>query len=70
MNAIRTAIKEEAEEAGWAVASKVSQQINRIISLSPKNFGYSKWQSLIRATDYFEESKNSKGQLVFRIKNK
>lgn len=70
MNAIRKAIGEEVDDSGWAVASKVSQQVNRLISLSPKNFGYSKWQSLIRATEYFEESKNSKGQLVFRIKKK
>ena len=70
MNAIRKAISEEADEAGWAIASKISQQINRQISLSPKNFGYAKWPALIRATEYFEEGKNSKGQQVFRIKKK
>lgn len=70
MNAIRQAIMVEADDNGWALASKVSQQINRQISLSPKNFGYAKWQSLIRATEYFEEEKKSKGQLFFRIKKK
>jgi hypothetical protein len=70
MNAIRKAINEEAEDDGWALASKISQQINHLISLSPKNFGYAKWPSLIRATEYFEEGKNSKGQPVFRIKKK
>ena len=70
MNAIRKAINEEAEDDGWALASKISQQINHLISLSPKNFGYAKWPSLIRATEYVEEGKNSKGQPVFRIKKK
>lgn len=70
MNAIRKAISEEADEAGWAIASKISQQINCQISLSPKNFGYAKWPALIRATEYFDENKNSKGLLVFRIKKK
>ena len=54
----------------WSIASKISQQINRQISLSPKNFGYAKWPALIRATEYFEEGKNSKEQQVFRIKKK
>lgn len=70
MNAIRQAINEDAEENGWALASKVSAQLNRQIRLIPKNFGYATWPALIRATEYFEESKNSKGQLVFRIKKK
>ena len=29
-----------------------------------------KWPALIRATEYFEEGKNFKGQQVFRIKKK
>ena len=70
MNAIRQAINEDAEENGWALASKVSAQLNRQIRLIPKNFGYAKWPALIRATEYFEEGKNSKGQQVFRIKKK
>lgn len=70
MKAIRTAIDESKDESGWAQASKVSMQVNNLISLSPKNFGYAKWASLIHATEYFEEQKNSKGQLEFKIKGK
>ncbi len=68
MNAIRKAISEEMDDDGFAEASRVSNQINRLISLSPKNFGYSKWLSLIRATEYFEEGKNAEGRPAFRIK--
>lgn len=70
MNAIRQAIHEEADDNNWALASKISQRLLRQISLSPKNFGYKTWPILIRATEYFDENKNSKGQLVFRIKKK
>jgi uncharacterized protein (TIGR00288 family) len=57
MNAIQSAITEEMDETGWAPCSSVSQQINRSISLSPKNYGYTKWAQLIQATEYFEEKK-------------
>lgn len=70
MNAIRQAIHEEADDNGWALASRISQRLRRQISLSPKNFDYKTWPILIRATEYFDEDKNSKGQLVFRIKKK
>lgn len=68
MNAIRKAIIEEMDDDGFAEASRVSNQINRLISLSPKNFGYGKWVQLIRATEYFEEGKNADGKTAFRIK--
>ncbi len=70
MNAIRQAIQEIQDEDGWALAANVSQQVSRLIVHSPKNFGYASWPKLIHATEYFEESKNSKDQLVFRIKKK
>ena len=69
MNAMRNAIEEEKEDDGWALAADVSQNINRKISLSPKNFGYSKWLSVVRATEYFEESKRE-NQIAFRLKEK
>lgn len=68
LDAIRKAILEEMDDDGFAEASRVSNQINRLISLSPKNFGYSRWLSLIRATEYFEEGKNADGKTAFRIK--
>jgi len=70
MNAIRHAIEEEKDDDGWALSSKVSQQINRVISLSPKNYGYSKWVNLIQALEYFEERKNKAGQIEFKQKEK
>lgn len=70
MNAVRKAIQECQDDNGWALAVKVSQLVSRQISHSPKNFGYATWPKLIRAMEYFEESKNSKEQPVFRIKKK
>lgn len=70
MNAIRNAIEEEKEDDGWALSSKVSQQINRLISLSPKNYGYPKWVNLIQAIEYFEERKNKNSQIEFKLKDK
>lgn len=67
MNAIRKAIEESMEDDGWALAAKVSQQVSRQITHSPKNFGYATWPKLIHATAYFEERKNSKGNQEFRI---
>ncbi|MCQ2125000.1 MAG: NYN domain-containing protein [Fibrobacter sp.] len=70
MNAIRKAIQECQDDNGWALAATVSQLVSRKITHSPKNFGYATWPKLIHAMEYFEESKNSKDQPVFRIKKK
>lgn len=68
MKAIREAINEKSDDDGWAEASAISQQINQLVRLSPRSFGYTKWAQLIRATEYFGERKNSKGQLFFKNK--
>ncbi len=68
MKAIREAIDEKSDDDGWAEASAISQQINQLVRLSPRSFGYTKWAQLIRATEYFGERKNSKGQVFFRNK--
>lgn len=68
MKAIREAIDEKSDDDGWAEASAISQQINQLVRLSPRSFGYTKWAQLIRATEYFGERKNSKGQLFFKNK--
>ena len=70
MNAIRKAIGEEMDEDGWAPASSVAQQVHRQISLSPRNYGYSRWDQLIRATEFFDSKKNADGHLCFRLKKK
>ena len=50
MNAIRKEFaKRPKKTAGH------SQQINRQIPLSLKNFSYAKWPALIRTTEYFEK---------------
>lgn len=68
MKAIREAINEKSDDDGWAEASAISQQINQQVRLSPRSFGYTKWAQLIRATEYFGERKNSKGQVFFKNK--
>lgn len=68
MKAIREAINEKSDDDGWAEASAISQKINQLVRLSPRNFGYTKWIQLIRATEYFGERKNSKGQVFFKNK--
>ncbi len=68
MKAIREAINEKSDDDGWAESSAISQQINQLVRLSPRSFGYTKWAQLIRATEYFGERKNSKGQVFFRNK--
>ena len=68
MKAIREAIDEKSDDDGWAEASAISQQINQLVRLSPRSFGYTKWAQLIRATEYFGERKNSKGQVFFKNK--
>lgn len=68
MKAIREAINEKSDDDGWAEASAISQQINLLVRLSPRSFGYTKWAQLIRATEYFGERKNSKGQVFFKNK--
>lgn len=68
MKAIREAINEKSDDDGRAEASAISQQINQLVRLSPRSFGYTKWAQLIRATEYFGERKNSKGQVFFKNK--
>ena len=68
MKAIREAINEKSDDDGWAEASAISQQINQLVRLSPRSFGYTKWAQLIRAAEYFGERKNSKGQVFFKNK--
>ena len=56
MNALRAAIEAMKGENGFAPMSRVGQYISNHSSLSPKNYGFSRWSDLIRATEYFEET--------------
>lgn len=67
MGALRAAIDNCAEEGGWAFLGKIGQHIRNQSSLSPSNYGYSRWSDLMRATEYFEEEQRSQ-QPWFRKK--
>ncbi|WP_082783543.1 NYN domain-containing protein [Snodgrassella sp. CFCC 13594] len=55
MNLIRNAVKEHADDDGWASLGVVGQYINKVNSdFDARNWGYAKLSSLIRAIDLFE----------------
>jgi hypothetical protein len=68
MNILRDAIESMKDEAGWAHMGSIGQYISNHSSLSPKNYGYTKWSELIRAMEYFEESGGDKNHPHFRLK--
>jgi len=70
LNVLRSAIDAEAEDDGWTHLGRIGQYIaNNKPSLSPKNYGYSKWVALIQATKYFEEETRN-NHPYFRKKRK
>ena len=44
---------------------RIGQYIANNSSLSHKNYGYSKWSDLIRATEYFAEVQGENSQPAF-----
>lgn len=68
MNTLRSAIQSSEGDDGWAFLGKVGAFIANQSSLSHKNYGYSKWSDLIRATEYFEEEVRNQNQPHFRLK--
>lgn len=68
MNILRSAIQSSEGDDGWAFLGKVGAFIANQSSVSPKNYGYSKWSDLIRATEYFEEEIRNQNQPHFRLK--
>jgi uncharacterized protein (TIGR00288 family) len=68
MNTLRSAIQSSEGDDGWAFLGKVGQFIANQSSLSPSNYGYSKWSDLIRATEAFEEEVRNQSHPHFRLK--
>lgn len=68
MNVLRAAIESMKSESGFAPMTRIGQYISNHSSLSAKNYGYSRWSDLIRATEYFEESAGENNQVSFGSK--
>lgn len=65
MNALRAAVESMKGENGHAPMARIGQYISNHSSLSCKNYGYSRWSDVIRATEYFEESVGDNHQPAF-----
>jgi uncharacterized protein (TIGR00288 family) len=70
MNAIRAAIAAFADREGWAPMQKMGHHISNSTSMSPKNYGFTQWVDVVRATSYFEEEKREGNHSYFRNKAK
>lgn len=68
MNLLRNAIQFMKEENGWAFLGKIGQYVSNNSSISPSNYGFSKWSDLIRTTDYFDEKMINENMPYFRLK--
>lgn len=68
MNVLRAAIESMKDENGLAAMTRIGQYISNHSSLSCKNYGYTRWSDLIRATGYFEETSAENNQPSFRSK--
>lgn len=69
MNAIRAAIAAFADPDGWAPMQRLGAHVSNSTSMSPKNFGFTQWVEVVRATNYFEEEKRD-NHPYFRLKQK
>jgi uncharacterized LabA/DUF88 family protein len=67
-NLLRDAVEAMKGENGWAPMGGVGTYITNNSSLSHKNYGYSRWSDLMRATEYFEETTGENHQPSFRNK--
>lgn len=65
MNVLRAAIESMKGEDGFAPMTRIGQYISNHSSLSCKNYGYARWSDLIRATEYFQETKGDNNQPGF-----
>jgi uncharacterized protein (TIGR00288 family) len=65
MNVLRAAVESMKGEKGLAPMGRMGQYISNHSSLSCKNYGYSRWSDLVRATEYFEETLGDNNQPAF-----
>ena len=67
MKALRAAVESMKGENGYAPMARIGQYISNHSSLSCKNYGYSRWSDLIRATEYFVEDVGDNNQPSFGL---
>ena len=67
MKALRSAVESMKGENGYAPMARIGQYISNHSSLSCKNYGYSRWSDLIRATEYFDEGVGDNNQPSFGL---
>lgn len=65
MNVLRAAVEGVKGETGLASMTRIGHYISNHSSLSYKNYGYSRWSDVIRATEYFEETPGENNQPSF-----
>lgn len=68
MNVLRSAIANMKDDDDWAPLSKIGTYIHNNSSLSPSNYGYTRWLGVIRSTGYFEEECRNGNHFYFRDK--
>ncbi len=54
LNVLRAAVENMKEEDGWAHMGRIGHYISNNSFLSSKNYGYTRWSDLIRATETFD----------------
>ena len=69
MNTLRTAVKDSADDEGWALLGNVANRIANSGSMNHRTFGFKKMSDLFAAIDLFEIKKGEKsengGQLMW-----
>lgn len=70
MNLLRSAVDATISESGWSLMAAVGTHISNQASFDCRNYGFTKLSDLFQACDLFETTKNQKGSLVVRRRQK
>jgi hypothetical protein len=70
MNALREAIASTKDEDGWSSMQRIGTYLTNQSSLASKNYGYTRWTDVIRATEYFDLETRDKGHSYFKPKGR
>lgn len=65
MNTLRAAVKDSADEEGWALLGTVANRIANSGSMNHRTFGFKKLSDLFAAIDLFEIKKGENSQIVW-----
>lgn len=65
MNTLRAAVKDSADEEGWALLGTVANRIANSGSMNHRTFGFKKLSDLFAAIDLFEIKKGENSQMVW-----